>query len=588
MHIEIPVFSLLLFLSAVVTLVASSFVWKRRSTPNVKPLLIAAAAIAEWSICYGMELGSDARGLVIFWAKLGYLGIEFSVLSFLVFAIGYTGHSKWLSKRVLILLSIVPVIAVLLVFTNDLHGLYWRDIRIETDGLVSRMVFERAPLYWVNVAYLYAANIVFSALMLDAAIRSLKLYRRQAVVLISAIGVPWVANFLYMSGSAPLDYTPFAMSFSTLAIMWGVFRHHLLDVMPVASSAVIDHISDAILVTDPHYKLINANRASKKLIGRIDPGIVGQPVEKLLSRYPNLVSLYDDRREKQVVIAAGRENSRPYFDVNIAPIRDQADQVTAWLTIIRDVTQQTEASLERERLIEELDAFSHTVAHDLKNPLSVISAYAELLEDRFDTLEAERRSRYLSRIQETASKMNGIIEALLLLASIRDLSGHTLDYVNMGKLVKEMLSDMDSLIQERQAEIDLIDVDDWPRVMGYKPWLEGVWNNYISNALKYGAELGECPRIQIGATQLDDRLVKYWVKDCGPGLDAESASQLFTPFTRFNQTAAAGHGLGLSIVKRIIEKLGGRVDVESQPGQGSTFSFTLYAIPKTLNKTEVD
>jgi signal transduction histidine kinase len=108
--------------------------------------------------------------------------------------------------------------------------------------------------------------------------------------------------------------------------------------------------------------------------------------------------------------------------------------------------------------------------------------------------------------------------------------------------------------------------------LGYAPWVEEVWLNYISNALKYG---GRPPRVELGAQVQVDGYVKFWVKDNGAGLSADQLAHLFTPYTRLGQPHIKGHGLGLSIVWRIIEKLNGRVGAESEPGQGSVFSFYL-------------
>jgi two-component system sensor histidine kinase/response regulator len=103
-----------------------------------------------------------------------------------------------------------------------------------------------------------------------------------------------------------------------------------------------------------------------------------------------------------------------------------------------------------------------------------------------------------------------------------------------------------------------------------------VWANYISNAIKYG---GRPPHIELGATAQDDGMVRFWVRDNGAGLTPEEQTRLFIPFTRLDQVQVKGHGLGLSIVRRIVGKLGGQVGVESQVGQGSVFSFTLPGRP---------
>ena len=108
--------------------------------------------------------------------------------------------------------------------------------------------------------------------------------------------------------------------------------------------------------------------------------------------------------------------------------------------------------------------------------------------------------------------------------------------------------------------------------MGYGPWVEEVWTNDISNAIHYG---GQPPRVELGATVEGENRVRFWVRDNGPGLTPKEQARLFMPFERLNQAQIKGHGLGLSIVRRIVEKLGGQVGVHSVPGEGSTFSFTL-------------
>jgi len=140
----------------------------------------------------------------------------------------------------------------------------------------------------------------------------------------------------------------------------------------------------------------------------------------------------------------------------------------------------------------------------------------------------------------------------------------------MGAIVSEAQSRLAYMIEQYQAEI--ITPTDWPTAQGYASWVEEVWINYLSNAIKYG---GECPQIELGATVQNDDTVRFWIKDNGPGLTAEEQKELFIPFTRLNQIRTEGHGLGLSIVERIVEKLGGTVGVESTAGQGSTFFFTL-------------
>jgi signal transduction histidine kinase len=220
---------------------------------------------------------------------------------------------------------------------------------------------------------------------------------------------------------------------------------------------------------------------------------------------------------------------------------------------------------------EDLDAFAHTVAHDLQSPLSLMIGYAEVLEQDFASLPPEAVQTYLRTIVQNGRKLSDMVDALLMLAGVRrtDVAKMTVD---MAGIVAEALERVRPLIEDYQPEIIL--PERWPEALGYGPWIEEVWVNYTSNALKYG---GRPPQLELGAETQPDGTVRFWIQDNGPGLTPEEQARLFIPFTRLDQVQVKGYGLGLSIVRRIVEKLGGEVGVESagMPGQGSTFHFTL-------------
>jgi signal transduction histidine kinase len=221
---------------------------------------------------------------------------------------------------------------------------------------------------------------------------------------------------------------------------------------------------------------------------------------------------------------------------------------------------------------EELAAYDHTVAHDLKNPLGLVIGYAQLMEDDYATLSDEEIRNYLHTIMQSGQKMSSIIDELLLLAGLRDMKAE-MKPLDMIEIVAEARQRLIAMIDESHAEIILPDV--WPAASGYGPWVEEVWVNYLSNAIKYG---GQPPKLELGARQQSDGLVRFWVHDNGPGIPPEKQPGLFSRFVRLDPERAKGHGLGLSIVQRIVERLGGHVDVESELGQGSTFAFSLRAV----------
>ena len=227
---------------------------------------------------------------------------------------------------------------------------------------------------------------------------------------------------------------------------------------------------------------------------------------------------------------------------------------------------------ERGRLIEELDAFAHMVAHDLKNPLGNIVGFASLLKRGYGRLPQNDIEFALDALSDNAYKMSDIIDALLSLARVRQCEVD-FDLVEMGKVIKEVLKRLQPTINNANASIELPSA--WPPVSGQQSWLEEVWVNYITNAIKYG---GDPPEITLGWAEEPDGFIRFWVQDNGSGLTTDQQEKLFRPFTRFDEDKADGHGLGLSIVQRIVLKLGGQVGVESAPGEGSKFHFSLPSI----------
>jgi signal transduction histidine kinase len=245
-----------------------------------------------------------------------------------------------------------------------------------------------------------------------------------------------------------------------------------------------------------------------------------------------------------------------------------------------------------------LDAFSHTVAHDLKHFLAPVLGFAEVLYEDYGKIDIEDARSHLSYIINSARDMNNVIEGLLLLAHVRKGQVERKP-VDMGRTVLEALRHLDHMINETGARVEM--PAKWPMVLGHKPWIVEVWINYLSNALKYG---GDRPRIELdwqrgiddevdilsdlrfypatsGDALLGDNgsIVNFWVRDHGSGISKERLPTIFGSFSSRQQTEVRGHGLGLSIVKRIVDKLGGQVWVESELGRGSAFGFTLEAQP---------
>ncbi|RME50446.1 MAG: PAS domain S-box protein [Caldilineae bacterium] len=264
-------------------------------------------------------------------------------------------------------------------------------------------------------------------------------------------------------------------------------------------------------------------------------------------------------------------------------LRDDDGQASGFILIARDVTaynrmrEDLRAANQRLRQQaadlaarnEDLEAFAYSVAHDLKNPLTSILGYAELLRDDFDRFPPEMRREFLDAIVDRSAKMQQIIRELFLLAQVshQEIILHP---VEMGSVIREALVRVKDVWGSSPPVVQTPDA--WPPALGHAPWLEEVWVNLLTNAVKFG---GPTVEIRLGATQKESDWVRFWIQDNGPGISLEDQTRLFKPFSQLEGNRKEGHGLGLAIVRRIIEKCGGQVGVESAPGAGSRFWFTL-------------
>jgi len=291
------------------------------------------------------------------------------------------------------------------------------------------------------------------------------------------------------------------------------------------------------------------------------------------------------------------KNVQRFFEITYNPITDINQKLIGRIFIFHDIgirkialdfavdsnNRLRKEIAEKEKLIVDLDAYARSVAHDLKNPISALLSVSELIKEDILNQKQGEAFELLDMAHAQSLKMYKIVDELLLLSRIRkeDMKLVALD---MASVLKEALKRLNGLYDENNVIIET--PDNWPVVLGHTLWIEEVWFNFISNAIKYG---GNPPKIKTGYVKVDDNTYRFWIRDNGNGLPAESFVKVFNDFERLGRKNIEGHGLGLSIVKRIIEKLGGEVSVTSEnaPGKGCIFSFTLQSDPKSEDEFEV-
>jgi PAS domain S-box-containing protein len=319
----------------------AGYAWLHRKISGAIPLVWLALSVAEWLLTSVFKLQVTNPAVILLWAKLQYVGIVDVPVAWFVFAAPYAGRGTWLTFRRLALLLLVPAITLLLVFTNDVHGLIWTSVSLSIDS-IEPLEFTYGPWFWVHSAYSYTLMLLGSVLLLRASVRTGEFPSGQIIALLLSAIMPFVGNALYISRVVPIylpDLTPLTFGISTLILGWSLFRFRLLDIVPVAHDRIIQEMGDGIIVADAQNRVVDINPAAAYLIDRNLAAIIGQPIQDILPNQPTLIETCRDDGEGLVEIRLDQQNEPRDYEVQISPLRDRRGQVTGRLLTLHDITE---------------------------------------------------------------------------------------------------------------------------------------------------------------------------------------------------------------------------------------------------------
>lgn len=572
-----------LFIGIIPVSVFAWIAWQHRTNLAARFFFFFALASANYMLTYGLELSSTSLPVMMIWLRLEYISSLSIPVIWLLFHIAYSGYESWITRRNIILLFIVPILHLLAVWTNDYHGLNWQTVGTQTVSGYIMFARTYGPMFYIGTGYLYVIALVANVVMFVWMVRSPNVYRNQIASLMLGTLTIWVTSILTVAGITPvpgLDLTPFGFALACIPIAWSLFYNRLFNIMPAARGAIIKGMSDAVLVFNDQDIIVDANPAAAVLIGHELSQLIGKPAVAAFARTPDLVERYRNIHEAQGELEIPSSTGSLYFDMRISPLYDRTGRLTARIVVLRDVTRTKHAetiirqyAAELELRNQELDAFSYSVAHDLRTPITTVIGYSDILQSMEADNLSERGRSYMEKIHRSAHKMSDMTIELLRLASMRDVTS-ALVSVSVTPVAQSAVERFRADIEARTIIMDIM--PEMPAALGQPVWLEEIFANLISNAIKYIGKDNACPRISIRGFQ-QGNVVRYEVQDNGLGIDTEDQAKLFDLFSRFHTGEASGLGMGLSIFLRIVSRLKGQVGVESVLGKGSTFWFTLPA-----------
>ena len=345
-------------------------------------------------------------------------------------------------------------------------------------------------------------------------------------------------------------------------------------------------VVSGVIVTDPTQPdnpIVDANPAFERITGYSRAEVVGRNCRFLQGSETDHDGIQEIResihqgRECQAVLRNYRKDGTPFWnEVKITPVRDEAGRLIHFVGVLTDVTGRVEAQKALDRVLaelhrsnQELEQFAYMVSHDLQEPLRMVASYTQLLEHRYkDRLDADARD-FIGYAVDGAKRMQGFIQDLLQYSRV-GTQGRPFERLDVGTVLRHALDNLRFAIEEKKATV----------ICGAMPQLDAdpvqlgqLFQNLVGNALKFAGR--DALRIEITSTPRDGEW-EFVVADNGIGIAPEDFERIFVIFQRLHtRQEFEGTGIGLAICKRIVERHRGRIWVESEPGRGAAFHFTI-------------
>lgn len=403
--------------AAGVALVVAIVAWLRRGVPCATALAAIMVATTVWSSAAALEYAAVAIPDKIFLSKLSYFGVVSTPVFFLLFAIEFNQLGRWINMRTMVLLFVVPMTTLLLVLTNERHGLIWPGFA-PNDAGGNLLVYQHGPAFWLGaVGYSYLMMAAGTLLFLRAAYRLRHQRRRQAMMITLAALAPWFVNALYVAGITPapgLELTPLVLVISGLIFAWSVFGLQLLDLTPMARRMLTEIMADGMIVLDAHDRVVDLNPAAQRIVGRTLRTALEQPMSALLPPTFDWTSFTQSTDANEVEITVG--DAVHYLELSMAPIRDSHGRYTGRLVVMHDVTARRLAEDALRRQNAYLNALQQT-AMELIAQLDLASLLENIVKRAGELVGTE--SGYLDLVEPSAEYLKPQVGIGLLEESLK-------------------------------------------------------------------------------------------------------------------------------------------------------------------------
>lgn len=527
------------------------YAWRHSTVPAARSVTVLLLLAAGWTLSDALVIASTDLSTGIFWNLLLFIWTLPLPATALAFALQYAGFGGRLTRPHIAALAIIPSLTLLLIVTNDAHGLMWARFWLEDGKLHS----SPGMWNWVYSLYSYLLLTLQSVILLRLFLRARGLLRWQTGTILLAWLVPLPVQALQMSNLnpvAPLNLVVMAYTFTGLAYALAIFRFRMLDLFPIVHETVMENLREGTLVLDFRKRLVDINPVAQRILGIRASSVIGQDAIKVLDEWKNLIALLRDPSIglAEVRIDTGAEPL--YYNARILPLIDFRGFQLGQVILLFDITglkriqerlfeqERTRAALaEREKLAWEL--------HDgLAQMVGFISVQARAVNELLETGKTQEAKACVKRLATVAGDLHFNVREM-----IADFSAVTLPNQDFYSILRQRL---EQFSQEFGIDAKLV-VADEVRRMTFEPMVPGQLLRIIQEALTNARKHASAQHLSVSFAP-DTRYVQVVIADDGIGFDP----------VEFTDDSAK---YGLRIMHARATMIGGHLQISSAPRLGT-------------------
>lgn len=544
----------LLIISSIITFTLGVMVFiGRRKSKGAHYFMFSMSVLTLWSLANAMEMTELTLQTKLFWGNVQYIAYCYSPLALVMLCMDYTGYNRYIKSKKAIWLAVLPTIIILLVWTNSYHGLIRYDVYLDESGAFPTIAKKYGPAFLVHAAYSYILNMTAIVLLIRTLFVKKSIYLKQSLLLLMGASLIIIPNMIYVFGLSPFkfDITPVFFGPAGLIIMWAIYRYKLFELVPRASTTVIEAMNVGVMVLDLMDMVIDMNSTFSRIMNIPPSYVYDISIDKVCHNVPQLIEAYHKGLHDYEFTVEHPDRSDIY-EVVFSPVSDKKGNIIGKMAVIYEITDKKKAQqeyLENQRAMASLEE-KERLARDLHDNLGQLLG--------FINLQAQGVSQELSNagIDLVSDRLKQLIKVTQVAHSeIRDYIREVRASVNPMQDITYEINKVINLF-EYQTGIS-VELDIAYNISGeeVKPYIYIHLLNIMKEALNNIRKHACAQKVRITMKRVDQRL-EVTVSDDGQGF-------------RYTATGSGKEGFGLGIIQERARSIGGQVQIQSEPGTGT-------------------